>query len=151
MAKRLTDEDVRSIRMSASLDGLTAAKLAKRYRVSERHVERILAGKVRAQLAGLDAKTATSSVAAAVERYLADLELDAVGEVLAATAATLAAKLDAARSSDFAASAASASALARELVQVLQALQQSRDESRPDRLDELRARRDARLLSEAHF
>lgn len=146
MAAKLSDAQVGEMRRLSAEDGLTAHELAARFGVTRRHVARILAGKVRVQLAGLDRETARGSVAVAVDRLVDGLVLDDHRRVLAETAAVLANRLDAARSSDSATAANAAAGLARELVSVTAELRGGAARE-PDALDELIARREARLLA----
>jgi len=141
---KLTDANVAEIRRLAG-EGVPAGELARRFAVSRRHVGRLLRGEQRQQIGGLDRETARGSVAAAVERLVDGLELDAAGEVLAATASVIAAKLDALRASDSAAAAAAAPGLARQVVDLTALLKGDAEE--PDALDDLVRRREARLLA----
>ena len=143
MPRKLSDHEVASLRALAG-EGLPAAELAERFGVSRRHVGRLLRGEQRQQIAGLDREVARESVGAAVERFIAGLELEHAGQVLASAAFVLASKLDAARASDTAAAGA-APALARQLVEVVYALRP--DGEAPDAVDDLRRRREARLLA----
>jgi hypothetical protein len=82
---------------------------------------------------------------AAVERLVEWLPLDLNTRVHAETALVLAAKLDECRVSSTAAAATAAPGLARQLVEVVGYLTE-RDRE-PDWLDDLRGRREARLLA----
>jgi len=73
-------------------------------------------------VAGLDVEALRSGVAAAVDVFLADVELGPGDEVLAATARTLATKLDAVAASETASAAAAIPRLSSELVGVLDRL-----------------------------
>lgn len=144
MARKLSDADVARLRELAG-EGVPPAELAGRFGVTRRHVGRILRGEQRQQLGGLDRDTAQESVAKAVERFVGGLELDAAGEVRAESARVLAAKLDSARRSDTATAAHAAPGLARALLDTVASLRERHRE--PDRLDDLRMRREARLLA----
>ncbi len=108
---------------------------------------RIVKGDTRALLPSFDAPFGESSVEAALDRFLGGLELGEADEVVAATARTLAFKLDQARASDSSASASAAPALAlaRELVASMGVLRPIRREK--SQLDLIRERRDAKLAS----
>jgi hypothetical protein len=93
--------------------------------------------------AGLDSEALESGVAAAVDVFLTDVELGPGDEVLAATARTLAAKLDACAATETVAAAAAIPRLCSELVGMLDRLR-APAVRRPSRLDELLARRVAR-------
>jgi predicted RNA methylase len=89
-----------------------------------------------------------SGVSAAVEAFLAGVDLEAGNRVLAATARALSAKLDACTDSDAAAAAQAAPRVAAELVAVLERLQ-DRVPREPDGIDRLVQRHEARLLEMA--
>jgi hypothetical protein len=143
MAK-LSDADVGRLRHLAA-DGWSPAALAVEFGVSVQHVRRLVRGAQRTQLGGLDARTARKSAAAAVERLVDGLTLDSFTSVHAETALVLAVKLDECRSSSTAAAATAAPGLARQLVEVVGYLTERT--RKPDVLDDLRARRQARLLA----
>jgi len=111
--RKLTDHDVERLRGLAAA-GSDHAELAVEFGVSRRHVSRVVRGDQRPTLAPSD-----GPVGAAVRRLLEGLELDDADRVLAAMAETLAAKLDALRASESAASAAAAPALVRQLAETL--------------------------------
>lgn len=144
MARKLTDQDVVRLRALAD-EGWYRDDLASEFGVSVQHVGRILRGTQRAQIAGLDAEAARSSVATAVGRYLDDLHLDSNTAILGELALTLAEKLDDCRASQAAAAATAAPGLARQLVDVLDGLSGRHRE--PDRLDALIRNREARRLA----
>src|SRR5215217_4733574 len=100
MPRKLSDQDVARIREHA-VNGREHADLAGEFGVSARHIGRIVRGDQRQTIA-----TSDGPVLAAVRRLLGGLELDDADQVLAASAETLAVKLDAVRVSDSAAAAA---------------------------------------------
>jgi hypothetical protein len=113
MPRKLTDRHVGRLRELAA-DGRDHAELAAEFGVSARHVGRIVRGDQRQTIAASDGPVAT-----AVRRLLDGLELDDADRVLAASAEVLAARLDAVRVSDSAASAAATPALVRQLADTL--------------------------------
>jgi hypothetical protein len=117
--KRLTDHQVAEIRAQAA-SGRPRPEIAEYFHVSRRHVDRLVAGLQR-QVIRTEAD-APGPVAVAVRRFLDDLDLDHGNLVLAATAETLAVKLDAVRVSEAAAAATAAPGLARGLADVLREL-----------------------------
>ena len=86
-------------------------------------------------------------VGAAVDRFLDGVDLDPAQEIDAAAARALAAKLDQAGTSDTASAGATAPAIARELLGIIRELRGDARES--DGVDEIRERREARLLAKA--
>ena len=144
MSRKLTDVDVTRIRERAA-EGAAQKDLAEEFSVSERYIRRLVRGDARPQLGGLDRDTAIRDVRAAVDRFLAGLDLDPAQEVDAAAARALADKLDALGSSQTAGAAAAAPLLARELLATISELRG--DVREPDELDEIRGRREARLLA----
>lgn len=69
------------------------------------------------------------SVSVAVERMLADLELDNVGEARAALVRALAGKLDQVRASDAAQAALAVPGISRELRELLDAIREATDDT----------------------
>lgn len=138
MSEKLSDEDVREIRDRYDR-GETKADLAEEFRVSVRHVSRIVSGSSRPFVAPDDC-----SQLDAVNRFLDTLELDPAGETLAETARVLAVKLDAVRASDAATAASAAPNLARQMVDTVEALRRTAKRE-PSPLDLIRARREQRL------
>ena len=131
---KLSPEQLGEIRKRYALGGL-AGELADEYGVRERHVRRLVAG-VRRDAPRLKVET---TVEDAVVVFLDGLELDSADVVTAETLLLLARKLDRADSR-------TAPALADRLVNLCEGLRlRSRE---PDRIDELIARREARLLHE---
>src|SRR5689334_5540926 len=96
MARKLTDADVTRLRELAS-EGRSAASLGREFGVTGQYVGRLLRGVARPELEGGDANLTTVR---ALEGFLAGVELDAVGLVLAEAARALAAKLDTCRASE---------------------------------------------------
>ena len=105
MPKRLTDQGVAGLREKAG-NGADRADLAAEFGVTPRHVARLVRGDQRQTIPAQD-----GPALAAVRAFLEGLELDDADRVLAAGAETLAAKLDAVRVADSAASANAAPAL----------------------------------------
>jgi transcriptional regulator with XRE-family HTH domain len=145
--RKIGDEELARLRDLAA-DGWSDEDLAAAFGVSRQHVGRLVRGKQRPEIAGLDAETVRSGVAAAVETFLADHELQAGYEVLAATARARAAKLDACATSDSASAAQAVPRLAAQLVDVLDRLRLGVPRE-PDGVDLIRQRREARLLAYA--
>jgi ABC-type polar amino acid transport system ATPase subunit len=73
--------------------------------------------------------TARESVASAVEKWLASMDLDQLGEARAALARTLATKLDQLLVDDVSASALAVPGTSRELREILDALQEASDDA----------------------
>jgi hypothetical protein len=145
--RKLSDADVAQIREMPG-EGLSASQIADQFGVSRRHIGRILLGQARPQLGGLDRDLVTKgNVRSAVDRFLADLNLDPADVVRAETARTLATKLDQAGGDSTAASSTSAPHIARQLIDVIEDLRGGNRE--PDQLDLIRKRRDARRLAMA--
>lgn len=134
--RKLTDGQVSELRARAS-GGVSASELASTFGVTRRHVERLLSGEQRAVLES----PGGGPVLEAVERFLDSLRLDREGEVRAATARTLAGKIDAASVSGAVGAAQALPGLARALDDALRGLDVPREMSQ---IDLLRARRDAR-------
>ncbi len=145
--KKLTDADVGRIR-ALSLEGRATGEIAADFDVSRRHVARILKGTARPQLGGLDADlVGAGNVQTAVDRFLSGLNLSAADLVLAASARSLAWKLDETSHNDSVGAAAAAPQIAQRLIAVVAELRG--DEHVPDAVDELVQRRQARLLASA--
>jgi transcriptional regulator with XRE-family HTH domain len=141
--RKVSDEElVRLRRLSA--DGWTPADLAEAFGVTPQHVGRLLRGDQRPALADPDPDRELGDVSAACAAFLETAELDSVGDVLAATARALAAKLDACGASDAATAAQAAPRIAAQLVGVLGELR-SRTPREPDEIDRIKARRAVRL------
>ncbi len=134
MSRRLTDQALEELR-DAYTDGQTTTQLAETYRLTERHVRRLVAD--------LEPPAPTftvgpnETVETAVTRFLQDIEQDPQGDVIAATARTLARRLDSADSR-------AAPALARALIATLDDIRRSDTDN--DAIADLRRRRDARRL-----
>lgn len=134
MSRRLTDQALEKLR-DRYQDGETTTQLAETYRLTERHVRRLVAD--------LEPPTPTftvtpgESVETAVARFLEDIDQDPQGDVIAATARTLARRLDSADSR-------AAPALARALVDIIDDIQNGETDN--DAIADLRRRRDARRL-----
>ena len=103
--------------------GRDRAELAAEFGCTRRHVDRLVRGDQRATIPTQDGPTVR-----ALREYLAALELDAADRVLAAAAEALAAKLDAVRLSDSAASAGVAPGLARQLGETLREVRGERED-----------------------
>ena len=146
MARKLNDRDVERLR-ELWAEGWSAIDLAAEFDISRQHVGRLVRQEQQPAVAGLDPEATRSGVATAVAMFLADAELGPEDEVLAATARTLAASLDACSASETASAAAAIPRLSSELVEVLDRLRTP--VRRPDRLDELVQRRAARRLAAA--
>lgn len=145
--RKITDEELERLRYLAD-DGWTHQDLAAAFGITRQHVGRLVRGLQRPVIAGLDAEAVHAGVAGAVEAFLADHELSAGDEVLAATARALASKLDACRASDSASAAQAVPRLSSELVAVLDRLRQGVPRE-PDALDLLQQRYAARKLAMA--
>ena len=122
MPRTLTDHDVARLREKAG-NGRDSAELALEFGISQRHVARLVRGDQRQTIAASD-----GPVAAAVGRLLGGMEPGDADEVLAAMAEALAAKLDAVRASDSAASAAAMPGLVRQLAETLRQLRGERED-----------------------
>jgi len=147
--KKLTDEQVEQLRELAEVDGWSHEDLAQRFGISRQHVGRLVREDARPKIAGLDPDVATSAgVLAAVNAFLDDLVLKSDALVLAATAKAVASKLDACGASDSASAAQAVPRLASQLVEVLREID-AVTPGPPDRLDEIRDARAARLLAVA--
>jgi hypothetical protein len=143
--RKLSEEElVRLRRLSA--DGWTPADLAEAFGVTPQHVGRLLRGERRPALADADPDPGLGDVSAACAAFLEAAELDSVGEVLAATARALVAKLDACGASDAATAAQAAPRIAAQVVDVPGELR-SRAPREPDEIDRIKARREARLAA----
>ena len=142
--RKLSDDDVAELRAMAAA-GQSHDELSAQFGISREHVGRLVRGEQRPALAA-DAEPA--NVAAAVAAFLDDVELDADGRVLAATARAVAAKLDACHASTSAAAAAATPRLAEALMRALDALREGVPRE-PDVVDRLRARRADRLRRRA--
>ena len=144
--RRVSDEELQQLRHLWS-EGVSAPDLAAQFGITSRHVRRLVNGNQRADIAGPDLETtADDGVGLAVERFLDGVDLDGASRVLAAAARALASKLDGCSSSDAATAAQAAPRIAAQLVDVLERLRE-RAPREPDRLDELRAKRAARLAA----
>jgi transcriptional regulator with XRE-family HTH domain len=144
--RKVSDEELERLRRLADDEGWTHADLAVAFGITPQHVGRLVREEQRPRIGGLDADLARTSVSDAVESLLEELDLDAAEVVLAAMARTLAAKLDGCAESPTATAAAAIPRLSAELVDVLDRLQ-DRQPAQPDYIDEMRARRQARLLA----
>lgn len=143
--RKISDVDLERLRRLHA-DGRSLTDLAIEFRISRQHAGRLARGDRRPLIAAApDVAEVPAGAGAAVERFLAGLELDAGDLVLAATARALAAKLDACSASDSSAAAQAVPRLAGELVEVLDRLLEGRPRA-PDELDALQARRAARLF-----
>jgi hypothetical protein len=131
--RKLDNLAVEELRDRYSL-GDSTTTLAEGYGVTERHVRRLVAGLEPPPPAFTVQPNET--VEAALDRYLDGIDRDPQGDVIAATARTLARRLDQADSR-------AAPALARTLVDVLDDLNGTTDN---DAIARLRRRRDARRL-----
>ena len=147
MPRKLSDADVERLR-ELWAEGWNAIDLAAEFDVSRQHVGRLVREEQQPTVARLAPEALRSGVAAAVDAFLADRELGQGDEVVAATARTLAAKLDALAGSETASAAAAIPRLSAELIGVLDRLRAPAVRS-PDRLDELLQRRAARRLAAA--
>jgi transcriptional regulator with XRE-family HTH domain len=143
--RKISDAELERLRDLAD-DGWSQDDLAAAFGVSRQHVGRLVRGEQRPKIAGLDAEAVRCGVSRAVDSFLADIELSASDAVLAATARSLAAKLDGCASSDATAAAQAVPRLASQLVDVLDRLRLGVPRE-PDALDLLRQRREARLLA----
>jgi hypothetical protein len=121
MARKLNDADVARLR-ELWAEGWSAIDLAAEFNVSRQHVGRLVREEQQPTVAGLDPGALGSGVAAAVDGFLADVELGPGDEVLAATARTLAAKLDACAATETATAGAAMPRLCSELVAMLDRL-----------------------------
>jgi hypothetical protein len=118
VARKLTDTEVGRLR-ELWAEGWSAIDLAAEFDVSRQHVGRLVREEQQPAVAGLDPEALQSGVAAAVDAFLADLELGPGDAAMAAVARTLAAKLDACAATETAAAAAAIPRLSSELVEVL--------------------------------
>lgn len=146
MSRKLTDADVARVRDRAA-EGCPQQEIAEEFSISGRYVRRLVRGDARPQLGGLDRDVAVRDVGAAVDRFLDGVDLDPAQEIDAAAARALAAKLDQAGTSDTASAGATAPAIARELLGIIRELRGDAREC--DGVDEIRERREARLLAKA--
>src|SRR4051812_1600857 len=96
---KLTDRDLARLR-ALRAEGWSLRELATKFDISRQHAGRLVRGEQRPMIANLPTDAIRVSTSAAVEAFLADAELNAGDEVLAAMARALAAKLDAATASD---------------------------------------------------
>jgi hypothetical protein len=135
--QKLTDNDVARLR-DLWTQGWSAPDLAAEFSISRQHVGRLVREEQRA-VAVAGREVAIGDVSAAVDEFLDGAELRGGDEVLAATARALAVKLDACTASEAVAAAAAAPRLAAELAEVLDRLRGTAV-YQPDKLDELRAR-----------
>jgi transcriptional regulator with XRE-family HTH domain len=142
--RKMEDEDVRRLRWLAENENWSADDLAVEFGISRQHVGRLVRGDQRPEI-GADAE-ASGGVRAAVDEFLDGIEFAYGDEVLAETARAVASKLDACGLSDSASAAQAVPRLAAQLVHVLEAMRDSVARP-PDRLDELRAERTARLAA----
>ena len=145
--RKVSDEELKRLR-HLHAEGWAPGDLAEAFGITPQHVGRLVRGEQRPEIAGLDAEALEAGVAGAVEAFLADVNLDAADEVLAATARALGAKLDACATSSSASAAQAVPRLSSELVEVLDRLRE-RVPREPDALDLLRERRRARRLADA--
>jgi transcriptional regulator with XRE-family HTH domain len=138
MAK-LTNGQARQIREQAA-EGRSQSEIAEAFGVSRRTVGRVVAGESHPP-APLDVGLLRrGGVSEALAAWLADRPQVGAGAVRAAAALSLAAQLDGAEGRD-------AAALARQLAELLGDLEAATENREPDRVDELVARRRARLLA----
>ena len=91
--RKLTDRDVERLRALWG-EGWNAVDLAAEFDVSRQHVGRLVTHEQQPGIAGLDAEALRSGVAAAVDAFLADVDLGRDDEAPAAVARSLAAKID---------------------------------------------------------
>jgi transcriptional regulator with XRE-family HTH domain len=148
--ERLADEDVARLRRLHER-GWTLADLAAEFGISRQHAGRLVRGEQRASIAGLDAEAVRGDgVAAAVGAFLADVaeHLSGSDAVFAATARTLAHKIDACAATDAVAAAQALPRLCGQLVDVLERLQAVVPRE-PDGIDRLRQQYLARQLAYA--
>jgi transcriptional regulator with XRE-family HTH domain len=147
MPRKLTDAQIARMH-DRQAEGATASAIAREFGVSPQYASRVLRGEARTQILGaLDKHVAIESgVVEALERFLLGIELDADDAVRASSARVLAAKLDDCRASATAAAATAAPNLARSLLEVMAELRGRHE--KPDALDEVVARRQARQLAE---
>ena len=143
--RKISDEELARLRHLAD-EGSTLTDLAEAFGITSQHVGRLVRHEQRPVIAGLDTEAVRSGVAASVEAFLTDVDLNAGAEVLAATARALASKLDACAASGSAAATQAVPRLARELVDVLERLRLDVPRE-PDAIDRIRQRREARLLA----
>ncbi|MGI8623108.1 MAG: hypothetical protein ACR2NB_06400 [Solirubrobacteraceae bacterium] len=144
--QRLTDEQVEELRVRFGAGGSKAA-LGRAFGVSRQHVARLVEQSARPRIAGLDAQAVSMSVARAVDDLLGGPgRLSREGAVLAAAIRVVAGKLDECAASETGAAAGAIPRLAGELVGLLDALEHGTDRA-PDFIDDLRQRRDVRLLA----
>jgi hypothetical protein len=144
---KLTDVDVGRLR-ELWAEGWNAIDLAAEFGISRQHVGRLVREEQQPKVAGLDPEALESGVAAAIDVFLADIELGPGDGVPAATARTLAAKLDACAAVETAGAAAAVPRLACELTGLVDRLRVPAVR-RPTKLDELLQRRAARRLDAA--
>ena len=100
-------------------EGWALTDLAAAFGITSQHVGRLVRGKQRPAITGLDAEAVRSGVGGAVEAFLEDVQLSAPDEVLAATARALGAKLDTCTASDAAVPAQAVPRLSAQLVDCL--------------------------------
>lgn len=143
---KISDADLERLRRLHA-DGRSVASLALEFGISRQHAGRLVRGDRRPVIASVAdvAAVLPAGAGAAVDAFLAGLELDAGDEILAAAARSVAMKLDATSASDTAAAAAALPRLADALLEVLDRLVERRRE--PDALDFLQERRRARLFA----
>lgn len=146
MPLKLTDDEVRRLRALWADEGWSLADLAGEFGISQQYAGRLVQGAARPLVAGLDADRVAEGVEAAVEAFVAELELDLGLDVLARTALTLARSLDAAAASDSVGGQQATPRIAAQLVAVLDRLRGAVP-GEPDALDLLRQRREARRLA----
>jgi transcriptional regulator with XRE-family HTH domain len=146
--RKLDDDSLARLRHLAEDKGWSHQVLSDAFGVSSQHVGRLVRGEQRPVFARVDASVVGLDVGVAVDEFVAKAELTAGDVVLAATARTLASKLDACARSDSAASAQAMPRLCAQLVDLLGRLEAGVPRE-PDALDLLRQRRQARLLERA--
>jgi hypothetical protein len=138
--RKIRDEDLARLRHLHDDEGWVPGDLAQAFGITPQHVGRLLRGEQRPTMV----TQASGSVLADLEAFLAEVELDAGDQVLAAAARSLAAKMDACQASDSASAAQAMPRLNGQLVDTLDRLR-GNVPPEPDLLDRLRSRREPRL------
>ena len=142
---KVSDEAVARLRR-LSAGGWANRDLAEAFGISPQHVGRLLRGDQRSTLPSADDDALDDSVHGAVMVFLDSSECSPSDGVLAATAQTLAAKIDSCGAATAATAAQALPRLAAQLVHVIGVLREGGSHE-PDELDALVARRDTRLLA----
>ena len=144
MPTKLGEAEIAAIRRGHAA-GKSKRELAEAFGTTPQYVGKLVRGEARPLVGALDVLAGSADTVTSVRGYLERLELVGTGHVRAEIALALAEKLDAVRASESMAAAAAAPGIARQLVDVVDEL--SGRERELDAIDELRARRAARLLA----